>query len=52
VDNDKELLCSKGIGEFPLLMQVAFFLWPSADAMFDYAYSAPKHAEIVKKERT
>ncbi|MEJ6675339.1 MAG: hypothetical protein QNK88_07530 [Polaribacter sp.] len=51
MDNYKELLYSKGIGEFPLLMQATFSVWSSADAMFDYAYSNPKHAEMVKKTR-
>jgi hypothetical protein len=32
-------------------MQATFSVWSSADAMFDYAYSNPKHAEMVKKTR-
>jgi hypothetical protein len=51
MDAYTELLYSKGIGEFPLLMQATFSLWSSADAMFNYAYSNPKHAEMVKKTR-
>ncbi|MFT6869807.1 MAG: hypothetical protein ACJAYY_000202 [Paraglaciecola sp.] len=51
MDAYKELLYSKGIGEFPLLMQATFSIWSSADAMFNYAYSNPKHAEMVKKTR-
>ena len=51
MDTYKELLFSKGIGEFPLLMQATFSIWSSADAMMDYAYSNPKHAEMVKKTR-
>jgi hypothetical protein len=51
MDDYKELLYSKGIGEFPLLMQATFSIWSSADAMFNYAYSNPKHAEMVKKTR-
>lgn len=47
----KELVYSKGIGEFPLLMQATFSLWSSADAMMNYAYQNPKHAEMVKKTR-
>ncbi|MGK0414602.1 MAG: hypothetical protein ACJA1B_002829 [Polaribacter sp.] len=51
MDGYKELVYSKGIGEFPLLMQATFSIWTSADAMFNYAYSNPKHAEMVKKTR-
>jgi heme-degrading monooxygenase HmoA len=51
MDDYNELLYSKGIGEFPLLMQATFSIWSSADAMLNYAYSNPKHAEMVKKTR-
>ena len=47
----KALVFSKGIGEFPLLMQATFSLWETAEAMMDYAYKNPKHAEMVKKTR-
>tara|TARA_R110001632_G_scaffold102272_3_gene210360 strand:+ start:24034 stop:24720 length:687 start_codon:yes stop_codon:yes gene_type:complete len=46
-----ELIFSKGIGEFPLLMQATFSLWANAEAMMNYAYKNPKHAEMVKKTR-
>jgi hypothetical protein len=45
------LVFSKGIGEFPLLMQATFSLWKSAESMMDYAYKNPKHTEMVKKTR-
>lgn len=45
------LLFSKGIGEFPLLMQATYSLWSNAKAMMNYAYQNPKHAEMVKKTR-
>lgn len=51
MDNYKEMVFSKGIGEFPLLMQATFSLWTSAEAMMNYAYQNPKHAEMVKKTR-
>lgn len=51
MDNYKELVFSKGIGEFPLLMQATFSLWESAEAMMGYAYKNPKHAEMVRKTR-
>ena len=46
-----ELIFSKGIGEFPLLMQATFSLWSNAEAMMNYAYQNPKHAEMVRKTR-
>ena len=51
MDKYDELIFSKGIGEFPLLMQATFSLWSSAEAMINYAYKNPKHAEMVKKTR-
>lgn len=51
MDAYKALVFSKGIGEFPLLMQATFSLWSSADAMMNYAYQNPSHAEMVKKTR-
>ena len=51
MDKYKELIFSKGIGEFPLLMQATFSLWTNAEAMMNYAYKNPKHAEMVKKTR-
>ena len=51
MDKYDELVFSKGIGEFPLLMQATFSLWSSAEAMINYAYKNPKHAEMVKKTR-
>jgi hypothetical protein len=51
MDNYEDLIFSKGIGEFPLLMQATFSLWANAEAMMKYAYQNPKHAEMVKKTR-
>lgn len=51
MNNYKELVFSKGIGEFPLLMQATYSLWSNAEAMMNYAYKNPKHAEMVKKTR-
>jgi hypothetical protein len=51
MNNYEELIFSKGIGEFPLLMQATFSLWNNAEAMMNYAYQNPKHAEMVKKTR-
>ena len=49
MDNYKDLIFAKGIGEFPLLMQATFSLWASSEAMMNYAYQNPKHSEMVKK---
>lgn len=51
MDNYKDLIFSKGIGEFPLLMQATFSLWSSSEAMMNYAYQNPKHSEMVKKTK-
>lgn len=51
MDDYEELIFSKGIGEFPLLMQATFSLWTHAEAMMNYAYQNPKHAEMVRKTR-
>jgi len=45
------LFYSKGIGEFPLLMQATFSIWSSTAAMMHFAYYNPKYAEIIKKIR-
>jgi hypothetical protein len=42
---------SVGIGELPLVQQATFSLWQSGDAMMEYAYKNPYHAEVVKKTR-
>jgi hypothetical protein len=51
MDNYKDLIFSKGIGEFPLLMQATFSLWASSEAMMNYAYQNPMHSEMVKKTK-
>lgn len=51
MDGYEDLLYSKGIGEWPLLMQATFSLWKTPNAMMSYAYKNPKHAEMVKKTR-
>jgi hypothetical protein len=42
---------STGIGELPFVEQATFSVWTSGDAMMDYAYKNPYHAEVVKKTR-
>ena len=51
MDGHKGLIYSKGIGEWPLLMQATFSLWNTGDDMMQYAYHNKKHADMVKKTR-
>lgn len=51
MDSYKELLFTKGIGEYPIFMQATYSLWKDGNAMMDYAYKNNKHAAMVKKTR-
>ena len=51
MDGHTGLIYSKGIGEWPLLMQATFSLWKTGDDMMQYAYQNKKHAAMVKKTR-
>ncbi|WP_299363247.1 hypothetical protein [Winogradskyella sp.] len=51
MDGYAGLIFSKGIGEWPLLMQATFSLWKTGDAMMQYAYQNKKHTEMIKKTR-
>jgi hypothetical protein len=51
MDNHEGLIFSKGIGEWPILMQATFSLWNKGDDMMLYAYKNKKHADMVKKTR-
>jgi heme-degrading monooxygenase HmoA len=51
MDGHKGLIYSKGIGEWPIFMQATFSFWETGEDMMAYAYSNPKHAEMVRKTR-
>jgi hypothetical protein len=51
MDGHKGLIYSKGIGEWPILMQATFSFWLTGEDMMAYAYKNHKHAEMVKKTR-
>lgn len=51
MDGHNGLIYSKGIGEWPILMQATFSFWESGEDMMAYAYKNQKHAEMVKKTR-
>jgi hypothetical protein len=49
MDGYDGLIFTKGIGEWPILMQATFSLWKQGSQMMAYAYQNPKHAAMVKK---
>lgn len=49
MNNFPGLIYSKGIGEWPILMQATFSLWENKESMMAYAYQNKHHAEMVKK---
>jgi hypothetical protein len=51
MDGYDGLVFTKGIGEWPILMQATFSLWEQGSQMMAYAYQNPKHAAMVKKTR-
>ena len=42
-------ITSYGIGEVPYIRQATFSIWQSKEAMRQFAYKLPEHAEVVKK---
>jgi len=40
---------SYGIGEVPYIRQATFSIWQSKEAMRQFAYKMPEHADVVKK---
>lgn len=51
MDGYEGLIYSKGIGEWPILMQATFSFWKTGGEMMNYAYTNKKHAAMVKKTR-
>ncbi len=44
-------LFSKGVGEWPLVQQATFSLWPDAEAMKQHIYRNPAHREVMRLAR-
>lgn len=44
-------ITSYGIGEMPYIRQATFSIWESKEAMRQFAYKLPLHAEVVQKTR-
>lgn len=42
-------ILSYGIGEVPYIRQATFSIWQSKEAMRQFAYKMPEHADVVKK---
>lgn len=42
-------ILSYGIGEMPYIRQATFSMWQSKEAMRQFAYKLPEHADVVKK---
>jgi hypothetical protein len=42
-------ILSYGIGEMPYIRQATFSIWQSKEAMRQFAYKMPEHADVVKK---
>jgi hypothetical protein len=47
LDNYNGLSFSIGVGEWPLIQQATLSLWKTQAEMLDYAYTNPKHKEVV-----
>ncbi|HMO63361.1 MAG TPA: spheroidene monooxygenase [Ferruginibacter sp.] len=43
---------SVGIGEIPYIRQATFSIWQNAAAMKAFAYSMPRHREVIQKTRS
>jgi heme-degrading monooxygenase HmoA len=44
-------ITSVGIGEAPVYRQATLSVWESADAVKNFAYNTPQHAEVIRKTR-
>ena len=49
--DNPDLLLSFGVGEAPWIRQATLSVWRSAAAMREWAYSTPRHAEVVRRTR-
>ncbi len=44
-----EIIYQKGVGEWPLVMQVTFSIWENKEAMMDFSYKNPAHGPAARK---
>lgn len=51
MSQQKGLLFSKGIGEWPLLEQATFSVWEAKEFMQGFAYQSKEHRAVIKKTR-
>lgn len=51
IKQQKGLLFSIGVGEYPLFMQATFSIWENRKDMAQFAYKSKRHRNVVKKTR-
>jgi hypothetical protein len=51
VEGRKGLLFSKGIGEWPIMMQATVSIWQTRGDMLAFAYKDKAHADIIQRTR-
>jgi hypothetical protein len=52
LQNNPDLLYTKGIGEMPILQMATFSLWRNKEAIQKYAYQNKEHATAIQMTRT
>ena len=51
LENNEDLIYTKGIGEAPIFQMATFSLWRNIDAVKKFAYQSREHQEAIKKTR-
>lgn len=49
LQDQEGLIFSKGIGEYPLILQATFSIWENKASMKNYAYQSKLHKDIISK---